>query len=73
MPISDKRKVNSVACNLTLARYWGTCGETILHAVEILKKNPGVSVEVALRTGFDRSVTKLLPPSHEHKNVAAAV
>jgi hypothetical protein len=65
------KNAKSVACNLALAKYWGTCGETILNAVDILKKDPTATVESALKSGFAKSALRLLPPPSSKKRVFA--
>ena len=61
MSDTDNRKIKAAACELSPAKYWGMCGETILNAVEIMKVNPCITVEAALKAGFKRSA-KLLEP-----------
>ncbi len=55
------KKVHVIQCEMALAKYWGTCGETIINAVEIIRDNPKTEVEEALRLGFKRSAEKLMP------------
>lgn len=56
-----KNKIRIVQCEMALAKYWGTCGETIMNAVEMIKKNPNMDVAKALKIGFEKSIEKLMP------------
>ena len=56
-----KNKIRIVQCEMALAKYWGTCGETIMNAVEMIKKNPNMDVAKALKIRFEKSIEKLMP------------
>ena len=62
MPDTYISNDKGAACKFTIARYWGTCSETMLHAVELIKENPRMSVDDAITEGFAMSIESLLPP-----------
>ena len=57
----DRIKISVTSSEMALASYWGKAAETVICAAEIMRSNPRVTVEDAIRKGF-RSSAKSLEP-----------
>lgn len=61
MSQTERENIRQISDNLELARHWGTEGETVLRAMEIMRNNPRIATVDALRDGLEQSKESMEP------------